>query len=170
MGHRQGGAVPAVGPSAVHHGASAGRGWRRDAGWAKPGVAVAFVVALLIGGAARAAEAWTDAIAKSEYDGLAINRGLAEPVVTTFRVEPDGRVTGRYRLTESDGDVVEGTLTPCHAVRPLTLVCVWNDRYGTGPVQIDFGADAAGFVARWAAPDRGEWLPWSGFRRPKPVS
>lgn len=82
---------------------------------------------------------------------------------TEFQEMSDGSLGGNYTMNELR-EVVPGTLSQCQAIQLLVMRCIWNDRYGTGNLEVTFSENFSSFVGYWGD-DRSEpSFRWSGER------
>jgi hypothetical protein len=99
------------------------------------------------------------------YDGEIYSGKDFMPGATEFAPGADGP-TGRYAFTEPGQEAVEGTLDRCVAPKPLTLVCRWTDRYGSGLAGFVFDETLQRFDGHWwTAGQPKVRAPWWGKRR-----
>lgn len=83
--------------------------------------------------------------------------------VTEFSQGREGFVEGRYTMNVQ-GEVVPGRLSRCQSSQPLIMRCIWQDRYGTGSLELTFSEDFLGFEGYWGADDSTPDFPWMGSR------
>ncbi len=99
-----------------------------------------------------------------EYYGQVHNGpGLAR-LVTRLHLTGDGRLEGDYAFQDLDGSTARGTLARCRRAR-FHLTCEWHDKYGFGPVQMEFDPSLTSFQGQWTdgrAPVR--WWEFNGSR------
>ncbi|MEO1592723.1 MAG: hypothetical protein AAFU71_15720 [Cyanobacteria bacterium J06632_22] len=82
---------------------------------------------------------------------------------TTFQ-KRGNRIEGTYTINEPTG-TVSGTLTNCRAVETLTVLCAWEDSYGTGSLKATFTNNFSGFEGDWWIAGAGDFLyPWDGSK------
>lgn len=82
---------------------------------------------------------------------------------TEFRKTSNGYVEGSYTMDE-EGELVPGTLSQCRATQESVMRCVWNDRYGTGNLEVSFSADFSKFYGYWGEENSEPAFRWSGSR------
>jgi len=86
---------------------------------------------------------------------------------TEFNVAPDGTLTGRYYVY--DTDPFDGTLTEFSQTGRCEADFVWTDRYGTGTVHIRFEPEFGRFIGDWGVQGIAPTLEFDGFRRRPPA-
>jgi len=76
----------------------------------------------------------------------------------------DGAVlTGSYEFNDQDG-LVEGKLTDFRLQDGKTVVCLWQDQFGTGKLSMVFSSDLKSFNGSWAPDGTQIGRPWNGKR------
>jgi len=83
---------------------------------------------------------------------------------TEFSENSDGYLKGIYMMNDQ-GKSVLGKLSKCQATQVQVMRCVWNDKYGTGTLEVTFSEDFLSFNGYWGEEGRSEpvfW--WSGSR------
>lgn len=88
------------------------------------------------------------------------------PVITRFRVNT-GRIEGSYEFKERD-DIVEGTIKDCTVEGAYTIVCSWEDKYGSGGLRIVFARGASSFSGFWGEAKDETFFPWNGIATRNP--
>ena len=86
---------------------------------------------------------------------------------TDFNVAPDGTLTGRYHVY--DTDPFDGTLTEFRQTGRCEADFVWTDRYGTGTVHIQFEPEIGRFIGDWGGQGIAPTLEFDGFRKRPPA-
>jgi hypothetical protein len=82
---------------------------------------------------------------------------------TEFRKTSDGSLEGSYKMNET-GKSVLGTLTQCQATQIQVMRCVWNDKYGTGSLEVTFSESFSSFNGYWGEGTSVPAFRWSGSR------
>ncbi len=82
---------------------------------------------------------------------------------TSFSMNEEGVLTGRYEMRESDA-TVSGELYDCVSLGVGSLSCTWKDKYGDGILQLQFSADFLRFEGRWSIPGKARQYSWSGVK------
>lgn len=62
------------------------------------------------------------------------------------------------------GEVLSGRLSRCQAVQVRVMRCVWNDKYGTGNLEVTFFEDFSSFNGYWGEENSEPVFRWSGSR------
>lgn len=62
------------------------------------------------------------------------------------------------------GESVLGTLTKCQATQVRVMRCVWNDKYGTGSLEVTFSKSFSSFNGYWGEGISKPTFQWSGSR------
>lgn len=77
----------------------------------------------------------------------------------------DGTVlTGSYEFKDPDG-LVKGKLTEFRLLNGRTVVCKWQDQFGTGNLSMEFSSDLKSFDGSWSASENpSRQFPWNGKR------
>ncbi|MCX6993180.1 MAG: hypothetical protein NT011_08580 [Kiritimatiellaeota bacterium] len=76
----------------------------------------------------------------------------------------DGAVlTGSYEFKDPDG-LVEGKLTEFRLLNGRTVVCKWQDQFGTGTLSMEFSADLKSFDGSWSSSESQSGFTWNGKR------
>lgn len=131
---------------------------------AVPVLVLLAVVSSALAALPAAAEDWSRHL-PGVYDGEIFSGTANLKAVTEFEAGADG-ITGRYEFTEDTGEKTTGRLSQCRSIKPHTLVCRWQDRYGAGTLAMRFETNLQEFEGVWnsdAAPrDR---APWWGKRQ-----
>ena len=83
---------------------------------------------------------------------------------TTFRVAPDGALTGEYELLLPNGPEAPGTLSGFDQVDTHVLRCRWRDKYGAGELQMLFTPDRKAFGGVWRYAEDTTWRSWNGTK------
>lgn len=82
---------------------------------------------------------------------------------TEFREAGDGSLEGSYTMNER-GKSVPGTLSQCQTKQILVMRCRWNDKYGTGDLEITFSENFSSFNGYWGEESSEPAFRWSGSR------
>lgn len=82
---------------------------------------------------------------------------------TEFRQARDGAIEGRYTMNEQ-GKLTPGTLSQCQTIEVRVLRCAWNDKYGTGSLEVTFSEDFSGFNGYWGEQNEEPAFRWDGSR------
>ena len=82
---------------------------------------------------------------------------------TEFRKTGDGSLVGSYTINEQGG-VVLGTLSQCQAMQVRVMRCLWNDKYGTGNLEVTFSENFSSFNGYWGDESSEPTFRWSGSR------
>ncbi len=82
---------------------------------------------------------------------------------TEFRKTREGSLEGSYTMDEQ-GKVVLGTLSQCQAIQVRVMRCVWNDKYGTGNLEVTFSENFSSFNGYWGEQSSEPVFRWSGSR------
>jgi hypothetical protein len=97
------------------------------------------------------------------YNGEVFNGNDMDPVVTTFTLEPSGRLTGFYEVEEENG-AYKGTLSNIIFDDVRTISMEWTDKFGEGLAVMEFSSDFSSFVGEWTNKDGENPLPWRGSK------
>ena len=97
------------------------------------------------------------------YKGKVFNGGVLDPVLTTFKLSKDGKVSGTYEMKEEEG-IETGTLTNFKWKDAHVLICTWKDKYGSGILKLTFSADRSKFKGFWGGDLRSATLQWDGVK------
>jgi hypothetical protein len=97
------------------------------------------------------------------YTGEVFNGNDMDPVVTTFTLEPSGRLTGTYEVDEENGAYM-GTLSNILFDDVRTISMEWTDKFGEGLAVMEFTGDFSSFVGEWTNKDGENPLPWRGSK------
>jgi hypothetical protein len=97
------------------------------------------------------------------YIGEVFNGNDMDPVVTTFTLEPSGRLTGTYEVDEENGAYM-GTLSNILFDDVRTISMEWTDKFGEGLAVMEFTGDFSSFVGEWTNKDGENPLPWRGSK------
>ncbi len=85
------------------------------------------------------------------------------PGTTEFRKTGSSSIEGRYTMNEQ-GKSVPGSLAQCQAIQVRVMRCVWNDKYGTGNLEVTFSEDFSIFNGYWGEGSSEPGFRWSGSR------
>jgi len=99
------------------------------------------------------------------YKGEIGGGGRIYPGVTEFTQDSDGKIIGKYKV-EVPYDIVTGELNSCtEKLETRQIICRFNDKYGTGVVDLLFSKDFnsfSGLSNNDSYPDNKD--PWNGER------
>lgn len=98
------------------------------------------------------------------FNGEVFNGTDMDPVVTSFSVDSNGRLSGNYTVDEENG-AYSGILTSIVFEDERTISASWTDKFGEGYALLEFSSDFASFNGEWTDIDGAGGLPWSGQRR-----
>ncbi len=98
------------------------------------------------------------------FHGEVFNGSDLDPVVTSFSVDANGRLSGSYDVEEENG-AYSGSLTSIVFEDARTLSMAWTDKFGEGYALLEFSADFSSFSGTWTDVDGAGGLPWTGQRR-----
>lgn len=118
-------------------------------------------ILLLIPLASHADEKADFARMAGKYVGQVYNGNDMDPVVTTFIVQPDGRLKGNY-VAQDEVEVVEGTISNAYNIEGRTYSFEWTDKYGEGQAVLIFSEDFTSFDGYWTDKSGSDELPWDG--------
>ncbi len=62
------------------------------------------------------------------------------------------------------GEIVPGKLSKCRAIQIRVMSCIWNDKYGTGELEVTFSEDFSSFNGYWGEEFSQPVYRWSGAR------
>jgi hypothetical protein len=71
------------------------------------------------------------------YQSQIWSGGTLASGTTEFKETNSGSIEGSYTMNEP-GESVPGKLSQCQAIQIRVLRCVWEDRYGTGNLEVTF--------------------------------
>jgi hypothetical protein len=103
------------------------------------------------------------ALLPGTYTGEVFNGSDMDPVVTTFVLQPSGRLTGSYEVDEENG-AYSGTLSNILFEDARTISMEWTDKFGEGLAVMEFSGDFSSFVGEWTNKDGENPLPWRGHK------
>jgi hypothetical protein len=95
------------------------------------------------------------------YHGEVYNGTDLDPVVTTFTLEPSGRLVGQYVVGEENGEY-SGHLSNVVFEDTQTITLEWTDKFGEGFAVMEFADDFKSFAGEWRGKDSTNPLPWNG--------
>ncbi len=95
------------------------------------------------------------------YHGEVYNGADLDPVVTTFTLEPSGRLVGKYVVGEENGEY-NGHLSNVVFGDTHTITLEWTDKFGEGFAVMEFADDFESFAGEWSSKDGTNPLPWNG--------
>jgi hypothetical protein len=101
--------------------------------------------------------------ALGNYQSQIWSGGIVLSGTTEFKKNSDGSLGGRYTMNEEQG-TVPGELSQCQAMQLRVMRCVWNDKYGTGNLEVTFSEDFASFKGYWGQGEPDSSLQWNGSR------
>lgn len=111
---------------------------------------------------AQSSEAWMNQVLGS-YQSQIMGADELLDGVTKFRQTDDGTLAGYYTMNEQ-GVIVPGALSQCQAVQTRVMRCIWNDKYGTGDLEVSFSEDFSKFEGRWGDKGSEPTYEWNGAR------
>ena len=120
-----------------------------------------FFISFSIAGAAAIAADNPYAQLAGTYQGEVYNGVDLDAVVTTFTIEPSGRLTGAYTVDEENG-AYSGSLSNIIFEDPHTITMEWTDKFGEGYAIMEFAQDFKSFAGEWSSRDSAGALPWNG--------
>jgi hypothetical protein len=82
---------------------------------------------------------------------------------TEFRKTNDSSLEGSYMMNEKE-ESVSGKLSQCQAIQLRVMRCAWNDKYGTGSLEITFSENFSTFNGYWGEGSSEPVFRWSGSR------
>jgi hypothetical protein len=101
--------------------------------------------------------------ALGNYQSRILSGGILVSGTTEFRKTRTGSLEGSYTMDEQ-GEVVPGTLSQCQAMQVRMMRCVWNDKYGTGNLEVTFSENFSSFNGYWGEESSESVFRWSGSR------
>ena len=111
---------------------------------------------------AQSSRDWVDQ-ALGNYQSRILSAGNLVSGRTEFRKTREGFLEGSYTMDEQR-EVVPGTLSQCKAMQVRVMRCVWNDKYGTGNLEVTFSENFSGFNGYWGEGSLEPVFRWSGSR------
>jgi hypothetical protein len=111
---------------------------------------------------AQTADDWVEK-ALGNYQSQIWSGGSPLSGITEFKKSSDGSLGGGYTMNEEQG-TVPGTLSQCQVMQLRVMRCVWNDKYGTGNLEVTFSEDFASFNGYWGEGEPDSSLQWRGSR------
>ena len=109
---------------------------------------------------AESADNWLSQ-AVGSYPGQIWSGGVLIPAETEFLRNNDNSLIGSYSM-QGQG---LGVLSQCQAIKKLVARCIWNDRYGSGDLEVTFSENFSSFKGFWTPKGLTEKLPWNGKRQ-----
>jgi hypothetical protein len=97
------------------------------------------------------------------YQSQIWNGGSLVSGTTEFRKTSEGFLAGSYKMNVK-GESVLGTLTKCQAKQVQVMRCVWNDKYGTGSLEVTFSESFSSFNGYWGEGISEPTFRWNGSR------
>jgi hypothetical protein len=101
---------------------------------------------------------------RGTFQGQVFSGDDLDPVLTTFKENEKGELSGIYAMEEEEG-LEEGQLSEFTWETPYVLKCRWKDRYGDGTLRMLFSAQHAMFQGFWGDSDDKTFFPWSGVKQ-----
>jgi hypothetical protein len=101
--------------------------------------------------------------ALGSYQSQILNAGILTSGKTEFRKNSNGSLGGIYTMNE-EGEIVQGKLSKCQAKKIQVMRCIWNDKYGTGELEVIFSEDFSSFNGYWGEEFSEPVYRWSGSR------
>lgn len=111
---------------------------------------------------AQSSSDWVDQ-ALGNYQSRILSAGSLVSGTTEFRKTREDSLEGSYKMDEQ-GKVVFGTLSQCQVMQVLVMRCVWNDKYGTGNLEVTFSENFSSFNGYWGEIGSEPVFRWSGSR------
>ncbi|WP_286396036.1 hypothetical protein [Pseudanabaena mucicola] len=111
---------------------------------------------------AQSSSDWVDQ-ALGNYQSRILSAGSLVSGTTEFRKTREDSLEGSYAMDEQ-GKVVFGTLSQCQVMQVLVMRCVWNDKYGTGNLEVTFSENFSSFNGYWGEIGSEPVFRWSGSR------
>jgi hypothetical protein len=111
---------------------------------------------------AQSSSDWVDQ-ALGNYQSRILSAGSLVSGTTEFRKTREDSLEGSYTMDEQ-GKVVFGTLSQCQVMQVLVMRCVWNDKYGTGNLEVTFSENFSSFNGYWGEIGSEPVFRWSGSR------
>ncbi len=103
------------------------------------------------------------------YHGSVVSSGMLTPVVTHFKTDGNGVISGEYVMQEDENSEEHGTLTDFKWEGQHVLICTWKDKYGTGTLRLLFAPDMSLFRGLWGPDAEQTNLIWDGTRTGAPA-
>lgn len=98
------------------------------------------------------------------FHGEVFNGTDLDPVVTSFTLDRNGRLSGNYTVDEENG-AYSGMLSSIVFEDTHTISMAWTDKFGEGYAVLEFSSDFSSFSGEWTDVDGAGGLPWTGQRR-----
>ncbi|NMF57221.1 hypothetical protein [Pseudanabaena yagii] len=111
---------------------------------------------------AQSSSDWVDQ-ALGNYQSRILSAGSLVSGTTEFRKTREDSLEGSYTMDEQ-GKVVFGTLSQCQVMQVRVMRCVWNDKYGTGNLEVTFSENFSSFNGYWGEIGSEPVFRWSGSR------
>jgi hypothetical protein len=103
------------------------------------------------------------------WRGPVLNGLGIQDMTTSFSLDTDGRLVGRYHI--QDAVPLDGTLTDFRETEPCSGDFIWHDRDGSGTVHVRFQPELGRFLGRWGLDGPMPGNVFNGYRsRPPAVS
>ena len=108
----------------------------------------------------------TDLLAKfaGTFNGSLFSGSDMDPVITSFTLNKQGELSGKYAMGEEEGLEV-GTLKDIHIESAFSISMTWKDKYGEGTLRILFSEDYQVFWGFWGDSETPAALTWNGIRK-----
>lgn len=111
---------------------------------------------------AQSSSDWVDQ-ALGNYQSRILSAGGLVSGTTEFRKTREDSLEGSYSMDEQ-GKVVFGTLSQCQVMQVRVMRCIWNDKYGTGNLEVTFSENFSSFNGYWGEQSSEPVFRWSGSR------
>ena len=98
------------------------------------------------------------------FHGEVFNGTDLDPVVTSFSLDRNGRLSGSYTVDEENG-AYSGMLSSIVFEESYTISMAWTDKFGEGYALLEFSRDYSSFNGAWTDVDGAGGLPWTGQRQ-----
>jgi hypothetical protein len=108
---------------------------------------------------------YSDAV--GSWQGPVHNGMGLQDMTTSFSLDTDGRLVGRYHI--EDAMPFDGTLTDFRETGPCSGNFRWRDRDGSGTVHIHFQPELGRFLGRWGLDQPMSGNVFNGYRRGPPA-
>lgn len=97
------------------------------------------------------------------FYGEVYNGSDLDPAVTTFILQPSGRIIGEYSVDEENGKY-HGSISNIIFNAERTVSFEWTDKFGEGYAIVEFSSDFNRFSGHWSDRENENANPWYGVR------
>lgn len=97
------------------------------------------------------------------YQSQIESGGSVIPGTTEFILTDKNSLIGSYELKEESSSAL-GVLSQCQEEQIRTIRCLWNDKYGSGELEVTFSEDFSSFNGYWKSKEINERFIWNGSR------